>query len=332
MYPHEIALPDAPVSLDAGGGRPAPFGTYRGPVRNVSTSAWDGNRGLMSRRRRERKGWIYFGAFSERYMVGLATVDAGLVANGFCYVYDRENDLLVEEGITLPLGFARDFEPRMDGTWDLSSGRRTWHIAYHDDVWRVQFSGRRLNVQLHMNGPGLGLSAIASSIGRPFAHTYKVAALPAHIDVSIDGKSGSADGGGSLDFTLGYPPRRTLWNWASMHGHTTAGQRVGLNLVGQFMNGQENGLWLDGELIALPQATFEYDASSPMAPWRIRTLDGTIDLEFQAEGKRSQNLKVGVMASVFTQPFGRFDGFIRLRGQEIKVTGLGVVEEHDATW
>lgn len=325
-------LPSAPHALDVGGGRPAPFGTFRGAIADLSTSAWDGSGGLLSRRRRERKGWIYFGAFSESYMVGLATVDAGLVANGFCYVYDRERDLLVEEAVTLPLGFGRDFAPRLDGPWRLRSGAREWNIEHSDDSWHVTFSGKRLGVRLRIDGPGQGLTAIASSIGRPFAHTHKICALPAHLDVSVDGVSGSASGGGSIDFTLGYPPRQTLWNWASMDGRTDSGQRVGLNLVGQFMNGQENGLWVDGQLIALPQATFEYDPTDPLGPWHIRTLDGTVDLTFEAEGRRSQNLRAGIMASVFTQPFGRFSGTIQHDGKTLPVTGLGVVEEHLATW
>lgn len=328
----ELELPDAPARLHAGGGKPAPFGTYRGAIADTSTREWDGNGGLLSRRRRERKGWLYFGAFSERYMVGFATVDAGLIANGFCYVYDRERDLLVEEGATVPFGFDRNFKPQIDGHWQLASGGREWKIDPHDDRWRVRFSGKRLQVDLDIVGPGQGLTAIASSIGRPFAHTYKVCALPAEIDVTVDGVAGSATGGGSLDFTLGYPPRRTIWNWASLHGTTSDGRTVGLNLVGQFMNGQENGLWIDDELIALPQAVFEYDANQPLSPWRIRTLDGAVDLEFIAEGRRSQNLRAGVMASVFSQPFGRFTGVIRHRGEELQLTALGVVEEHDATW
>lgn len=325
-------LPPAPRSLDAGGGRPASFGTYRGAIADLSTRVWDGNRGLLSRRRRERKGWLYCGAFSEEYMVGLATVDAGFVANGFCYVYDRARDLLVEEAVTLPLGFARDFEPRLTGEWHLRAGAREWNIRPADDAWHVSFTGKRLDVNLQVEGRGQGLTAIASSIGRPFAHTHKACALPVQIDVTVDGVSGSAAGGGSIDFTLGYPPRRTLWNWASMDGRTATGQRVGLNVVGQFMNGQENGLWIDDELIALPQATFEYDPAEPLAPWRIRTLDGSVDLTFEAEGRRSQNLRAGVMASVFTQPFGRFSGTIHHDGKSVPVTGLGVVEEHLATW
>ena len=325
-------FPKAPRDFDAGNGRLVPFGTFRGPVENTSTAVWDGNGGLLSKRRTQRKAWLYLGAFSENYMVGFATVDAGLVSNGFCYVYDRERDVLVEEAVTLPLGFARDFTPRVDGLWRLGTRSRQWNVEYRDDAWHATFEGKRLSVNLRLHGPGRGLTAIASSIGRPFAHTYKVGALPATINVAVDGVRGIGNGGGSIDFTLGYPPRHTLWNWASMYGHTDDGQTVAVNLVGQFMNGQENGLWIGGKLSPLPQATFEYDPANPLAPWRIRTLDGTVDLTFEAEGQRRQNLNVGAMASVFSQPFGRFTGMIRHGGQELEVTGLGVVEEHTAVW
>lgn len=325
-------FPTAPRDFDAGNGRLVPFGTFRGPVENTSTTVWDGNGGLLSKRRTQRKAWLYLGAFTESHMVGFAMVDAGLIANGFCYVYDRERDVLVEEAVTVPLGFDRKFAPQVEGAWHLASGRREWTTEFADNAWNATFRGKRLDVSLRLQGPGHGLTAIASSIGRPFAHTYKVCDLPTTIDVSVDGVKGRASGGGSVDFTLGYPPRHTLWNWASMYGHTDDGQTVAVNLVGQFMNGQENGLWIGGKLSPLPQATFEYDPVNPLAPWRIRTLDGTVDLTFEAEGQRRQNLNVGAMASVFSQPFGRFTGMIRHGGQELEVTGLGVVEEHTAVW
>ncbi len=332
MNTPDFSLPPAPAALDAGGGTPAPFGAYRGAVADLSTSAWDGNGGITSHRRRQRKGWIYFGAFTERFMVGFATVDAGYVANAFCYVYDRARDLLVEEAATVPLGFTRDFKPRHDGDWRLSSGGRTWEVDFREDAWQVGFSGKRIELELTVSGSSPGLTAIASSIGRPFAHTYKVCALDAQVRATVDRVTASDSGSASVDFTLGYPPRHTLWNWANMNGSTADGRRVGLNLVGQFMNGQENGLWIGDELVPLGHATFEYDPRNPEASWRIRTLDGLIDLTFEPEGQRQQQLRAGIMASVFVQPFGRFAGVIRHRGETLEVTGLGVVEEHLATW
>src|SRR5262249_5256361 len=96
-------LAPAPASLaDAAGD--VPFGRYAGPIADTGTARWDG--GLPPRRRTQRKAWLYLGAMTDRYMVGYAVVDAGLLGTGFAYAYDRERGLLVEEKVTVPIAFA----------------------------------------------------------------------------------------------------------------------------------------------------------------------------------------------------------------------------------
>ncbi|WP_428385406.1 DUF2804 domain-containing protein [Nevskia ramosa] len=326
------ALPPAPPALDAGVGRPAASGRYRGTIADLSTAAWDGDHGLLSRRRLQRKGWMYFSAVTERYSVGYAIVDAGLVATAFVYVYDREQRRLIEEKATLPLGFAANFAPDWRQPWQLAQrgkrGGKRWQITPSAEGWQVRFASPRLTVAMDVARSGDGLSAISSAPGRPFHHTWKLCAVPVALRLGIDGKTVDVDASGALDFTLGYPPRSSLWNWASLDGLTDDGRKFGVNVVAHFMNGLENALWLGDELIPLAQATFDYDPAQLMAPWRIRTVDGLVDVSFTPDGQRAEHLNALWLASRFAQPFGRFEG----RVGQARVSGFGVVEEHAALW
>lgn len=323
-----LALQTAPPALDAGAGRPAASGRYRGTIADLSTAAWDSDCGLASRRRLQRKGWMYFSAVTERYSVGYAIVDAGLVATAFIYVYDREQRRLIEEKATLPLGFAANFAPDWRQPWQLAQRGKRWQITPNADGWQVRFDGPQMSVAMDVARGGDGLSAVSSAPGRPFHHTWKLCALPVSLHISFDGTKTDVAASGALDFTLGYPPRSSLWNWASLDGVTADGRKLGVNLVAHFMNGLENALWLGNELIPLAQATFDYDPAQLMAPWRVRSEDGIVDVTFTPEGQRAEHLNALLLRSRFAQPFGRFEGRI---GDQA-VAGFGVVEQHEALW
>jgi len=321
-------LPPAPQALHAGDGRPAPSGRYLGPIVDLATAAWDG----AGRRRLQRKGWLYFGAFSERYMVGYAVADAGLVATGFVYVYDRHADTLVEEACTVPFGFAHAFAPDWRQPWQLQRRGRKWSVRRHADGWHVSFEGRRIQLAVRIADGSQGLTALCTAPGRTFHHTFKVGGLSAAIEGRVDGHDIATEAGATVDFSLGYPPRETQWNWVSLDGRSADGEHIAVNGVAHFLNGFENALWCDGLVTPLAQMVFDYDASDWRQPWHIRSLDGAVDIVFTPEARRGEHLNVGVLASRFTQPCGRFDGQIITAQGARAVNGYGVVEEHWARW
>lgn len=329
---NDFALLAAPAALQVGAGRVADYGRYEGRIADLSTAAWDGSRGLFSPRRLQRKGWMYFGAFTPRFMIGYAIADAGLMATAFVYVYDRETKKLSEHKATVPFGFPAAFAPSPEAAWALRSGARRWQIDRVGNGWDAHFQGPGIRLAMKFRDPGAGMTAIASSPGRPFHHTWKICGMPLQFALELDGLRVSEAASGTLDFTLGYPPRRTDWNWASLDGVTDDGQRIGINLVAHFMNGHENALWLDGRLLPLAQAVFQYDPARLLQPWRIRSADGLLDVEFTPEGERRENISVGLLASHFTQPFGRFRGTLKTATGLRHIEGLGVVEQHRALW
>lgn len=326
-------LPPAPPALVRVGSQPIADGVYAGAIDDLSTATWDGSCGLLSARRLQRKGWLYFGAFSPRYSIGLAVVDAGIAATAFIYLADRESGEMIEEKLLRPLGFAAAFVPDWRRPWRLAGSGREWCIGHDEGGWLVRFRGRRLQLDMRCGDDAPGLTAVSTAPGRPFHHTYKLAGTAARLSLTVDGAAiAPFDARASVDFTLGYPPRLTLWNWASLDGTSEDGDAVAVNLVAHFMNGLENALWHDGAVQPLPQAAFDYDRANPLSPWRVRTIDGRVDVVFTPQGQRAENLRMGVMASVFTQPWGRFEGTLRTTRGTRRYSGYGVVEAHRALW
>jgi hypothetical protein len=89
------------------------------------------------------------------------------------------------------------------------------------------------------------------------------------------------------------------------------------------------------KLIPVGAATIEYDAAAPDAPWRVRTEDGCVDLEFRPEGRRAKHQDLVIAASRYVQPVGTFHGTVRpgVGAAAVEVKDLlGVTEDHAARW
>ena len=114
------------------------------------------------------------------------------------------------------------------------------------------------------------------------------------------------------------------------------GQRVGLNLscgVNE-TSFSENCFWLDGELVPVGGVRFEFQRDRPLAPWRIRSGDGRVELTFAGCGLHAERVNALLLASNFKQVYGRFDGWLRPPGRAaIRLANLwGFVEDHYAKW
>lgn len=321
----ELSLASAPVRLPwPDDTEPPPFGRYAGVVADLDVSRWPG-------RRTTRKAWLYLGAYGERWLAGFAIADAGWVATAFVYVLDRATGRLTERKVTVPFGFARGFQPNLDTTWQLRKGGQHWVIQASTEGWQGEYRSADWEVRIEVRS-GSGMSTLAPAQGRPFHYTYKVAGTQATCFVREGANKQGHMALGLVDFSKGFPPRQTFWNWAGLTGHTAEGRAVGINLVADFNNGLENALWFGGALQPLGQAIFRYSTATITAPWRLLTADGKLDLTFYPEGVRAEKIHVGLLLSDFFQPCGRFEGWIRQGDRVSRLNGYGVVEHHRAIW
>ncbi len=345
--------PKSVLMIENATARAAPAGRFDAPIADLSTTHWDGNGGIFSRRRLQRKAWLYGAVFSERWIVGCAMVDAGLIGSAFIYVFDRTQRQLIEHTALRPMAFGADFAPspqcHVPCDWVFQSGEQSWRIQplTNTSGWRIQFSAKDLAVSFDLHDEQQRISALNNSpsstqsrYSRPFHYTEKLAGAKANLHLRIGSTTHELnEARGVFDFTLGYPPRATLWQWASWTGQLDDGRTLCGNLVAQTMNGLENAVWLgsaDGsktDIIALPQAIFDDTPTDTAQTWLIRTADDRLRIQFTPEGARSERIHLGLLASDFTQPFGALRGIWRDDdGSEHTLTGTGVVERHRALW
>ena len=96
----------------------------------------------------------------------------------------------------------------------------------------------------------------------------------------------------------------------------------------------ENALWIDGGPCSVGPVRFDFEPSAPLAPWRVRSADGSLDLTFQPEGYRAQSLDLKLVISKYLQPFGVFSGQVTtVSGERLVLDFLpGVTEDHTARW
>ncbi|MDC0230633.1 DUF2804 domain-containing protein, partial [Aureispira] len=137
---------------------------------------------------------------------------------------------------------------------------------------------------------------------------------------------------GGIDFSKGYPPKHTTWNWTSFLGQLEDGTPVGINVVDQFNNNMENAVWLGQERILIGDVSYSYNKPLNKSEWSVRSLNGNMELNMSPNGSRKENINLKLIKSKFIQVFGMIEGKIKHEGTWKKLSGFGVMEEHEAIW
>jgi hypothetical protein len=305
-----------------------PHGAYADIIRDTSTAEWDRHGGLVKRRRTQRKAWIFVGAYTADLMVGLAIVDAGYLANAFAYFYVPSENLYQEQKVIVPYGFISQFEPELTGEWNL----RNFSIGTIGSSLHANTTGNfQMNIEIEHNSEGLSFMCPAAD--RPFNFTYKNLCLETAVSVFYNGRRFKSAGRiGGIDFSKGYPPRHTHWNWALVSGTAGDGRPVGMNLFKGHNGKYENAAWIGDQRVLLPTTEFLFDQSRPLdrQEWQLRS--DMVDVRFTPSHARREKINAALLSHDFVQPFGRFEGLIRLDSGPLAFTGFGPVEEHTSLW
>jgi len=140
-----------------------------------------------------------------------------------------------------------------------------------------------------------------SAHGRQYIATAKqggVAATGTVLGRAFEGRA-------IVDDSAGYHARVTSWRWSAGVGVAASGALVAWNLVDGVAHEVERQAFADG-------------------------LAGVGGLRFQALAARARRERLGVFASDYEQPFGRFSGELPVAGPLRE--GWGVMERHDVRW
>lgn len=325
-------LPPAPPRLVHERGIPA-FGTYCGQIDTLSWQALRLPPLQRLRRRLHHKRWQYAAVAHQDYFIGVAVVDVGWICTAFAYLFDRRQRRLLADfsadGVPL-LSTRLEDRPFSDATFRRGSNRIAFRRAEQRLELTINTPGFKLAAHLALPAAAQTLAVIAPANWQAHA-THKSSALTVNGFAEADGQRFSLDDAiASLDASNGLLARETRWRWASAHA-----PGLGFNLQAGYMGETENALWLDGELLPVGAARFDYDAANPLNPWHICTEDGAVDLRFQPEGARGENKDLLIAASRYIQPIGHFSGTLIHpdTGRAYPVQQLaGVTEDHYAKW
>ena len=109
-----------------------------------------------------------------------------------------------------------------------------------------------------------------------------------------------------------------------------------MNLGGGFGDAPapDNALVLDGRVHKLENVTFDYDRADLMRPWRMKSPEGRLSLDFVPFKERVARTNLLLVYSDIHQVFGRYSGTAMTDdGQSVHLRDVtGFVEVHHARW
>ncbi|MFO0660149.1 MAG: DUF2804 domain-containing protein [Polyangiaceae bacterium] len=291
----------------------------------------------------KRKRWVYVSIHTPELLLGIAVVRLGYVSKAFTFAYDAQRGKIDSAasvlGPTLACNVGDDGHHGMSAVFSLPLPKLhvsiTKPLGERDVLVSVESTDLTVKARLDASA-ARSISAIAPLGGPGLINaTEKRLLMPVVGEAISKGRKISLDGAlAGYDYTQGYMPRRTAWKWASVLGAATTGERVGVNLVEGFVGEAECGVWVNDELHAVGEGRFEHDPQNPLAPWRVTTTCGAVDLRFTPGDAHREKTQLMVVASSFIQAAGRYSGTITLPGRPaLTLDGvLGVTEDQDTLW
>ena len=334
--PPHTPLPAAPARLiDASG--VVQTGRFEGLAGDID---WAHLRGPLARgawwRHFHHKRWFYVALATDEVFCAVAMVDIGWTSTAFGYVFDRQQAKVTatfsQDG--LPGLGARLADRCATGAvqgFQFAGQQIECRHAPDRHCYQLRVRSRSLEIDAEFGDAGPTLLAVGTVAGGAVHATQKSSARTLHGELRLGTSRHALDGGvASFDYSNGLLARDTAWRWASAHSPD-----IGFNLQAGYFGAQENALWLDGQLIPLAAARFDFDPKQPLSPWRLRTEDGLLDLTFQPAGLRREDKNLLVAASRYVQPIGTFSGWVKASANAAPrpVNQLvGVTEDHQSRW
>ena len=132
-----------------------------------------------------------------------------------------------------------------------------------------------------------------------------------------------------LDWGRGVWTYKNTWYWSGLSGISN-GKEVGFNLgygFGDTSNASENMLFYDKKAYKLNDVEFIIPKDKKgkylyLEPWKIKSSDGSIDLDFKPILDRNDDTNLLILKSLQHQVFGVFNGTIKVDGVEAKIENV----------
>lgn len=322
------------------------FGLFAAPPRQISFEKYDWRNPMDKsitglRKKMAPNQFQFIGLTGANFILGAAIVNLNWVSKAFVYVYDPISKEFEEFSWLMPFAWQTQTSNQPNGgTWSFKAGSN--HIEMSAQAgkrtFKMNLKGQLMvDVEIDEATHYQPLPVCCRAGYNGWVFTNKTTARDFSGSVQWHGRNIDTENLlASVDWSCGFMRRETFWNWASLSHQTEDGVKVGFNLAnGVNETGDtENGLWINDELIKLDRVYFEFNRADREQTWLVKTSDGRIDLRFEPEGTRKEKINAILLASNFTQLFGRFYGYVvDQAGNKIQIDGaLGFCEDHYAKW
>jgi hypothetical protein len=328
------------------------FGVFAAPPRNanIMDARYELRPGLPAPpavKALRLKQWQFYLFTHPRLALGMVIIDLGFCASSFLYVFDRgANKLWPRKRLTLDRG-VKLAENLWDGRCVFKQKNYSIEIrnrleqGTHRIALDLQGGGPRVSGELtvHQNPGGTRPVSVCMPV-RPgrFMYSTKQAGTVSGT-LSLDGEQiifDPARDTAFMDEHKAFYPRHTYWKWASLAFVDAAGRLVAANMTDNLVKDQhawnENAILTPDATDLLGPMRFEYDRADVMKPWRIRDLEGRVQLDFTPMAVKTDDTNAVLIRTDYRQPMGLFNGTLTTSaGEAIAVKdAFGVTEHFDA--
>ncbi|MCD6586621.1 MAG: DUF2804 domain-containing protein [Desulfobacteraceae bacterium] len=282
--------------------------------------------------------FVFFGLTGPDVIIGMAVVDLKYLSSGFLYIYDRKSGTVSEANKTIvPFSSKIFISP---SPTEISCGFKFGNLFLSMENNKITAKTKDIEINLEFDRSQTSPLRICTKAGyKGWVYTEKTS--PIKVTGTVVNKDrqiniSSPTHMGLMDWTAGYMRRETFWNWAATASTLADGRSLGLNLscgVNE-TSFTENAFWIDGKMTKVDMNHFEFNPDNFYDQWKIKSMDGKVNLVFDGEKHREENINAGLVATKFTQLMGTFNGTLKTdEGEVIKIKDCpGWAEDHYAKW
>jgi hypothetical protein len=295
------------------------------------------------------KRWDYYGISTPTHFFSFTVSDIGYLGMVFAYVVDFEKKTHHEETVAVP--FAGGVQiPRNSTQGQTCYRNKKVSLVFEKDAnqrfvkvrWENFENGQSLNAELSMQErPEYeSMNLVIPIEEKRFYFNRKINCLPVSGWIEYLGRRHELSPQtclANLDWGRGVWAYKSFWVWASASGFLPNGRPIGLNMgygFGDSSKATENAFILDNKIQKLENIHFEYDSRNFMAPWKMRSDDGRLELTFTPFYERIAKTDAKILTSEVHQMFGKYAGtLVSDQGEKLAIQDLiGFAEEHHACW
>jgi len=352
--------PKQPGSLIDGKGNPY-FGQFSSPIKNLALDKFlyfndMDKKANPFNRYFHYKQFQFISINTGKFIIGAAIADIRYLGSGFLYIYDINNNSIVEQSWLRPptIGYKTSASP-YNGNASIGSSTASIHFKINSGQWQLSINSKHIqaNLTLTTDEGDFPLSMCSPTGYNGWTYTQKHNALSVNGQLTINQQPQNLSKAlAGYDFSAGYMRRETSWRWASINGVVNE-KSFGLNLAAGVneTGSSENVCWLGGKRCYLPPVHFKFqrqrtkqsnmqlDKQVFQQPWHIvseaiNSEKPRVELTFTPLNNREERLNLWLLKSNFRQYIGHYNGVIRgIDGNNLVINNiLGLSEDHFARW